>query len=385
MRFGRQLSTIMQSGNLLATYTYNADGLRTSKTVGGATTEYYWMNGTLYAQKTGEEYLYFLYDESGMAYGFVVKNNTEESYYYYEFNLQGDIIGIINSAGTKVVEYTYGAWGDILSITGSMATTIGQKNPLRYRGYYYDGETGFYYLQSRYYDTEVCRFVNADGFVTTGQDITGYNMYAYCGNNPTNRLDLHGNFWGKVSNFFKKVWKSVKKWAKETFGAGCTTTVTISKVVTPIIPEPLPITAETGTETTQTISEYGDSSKPISVYANGDLQNPGTGSSAGISINICDFSLNLNVGFENIGISGSVANGNTTDSFGVKLDLSKLKIGFEGSEAIQWDNTTRTTYTNVSVSGWSLLAAYYYVTTGQYVPNNQNGQTTPTGQQGYVY
>ena len=146
MRFGRQLSTIMQSGNLLATYTYNADGLRTSKTVGGATTEYYWMNGTLYAQKTGEEYLYFLYDESGMAYGFVLKNNTEESYYYYEFNLQGDIIGIINSAGTKVVEYTYGAWGDILSISGSMATTIGQKNPLRYRGYYYDGETGFYYL-----------------------------------------------------------------------------------------------------------------------------------------------------------------------------------------------------------------------------------------------
>ena len=102
----------MQSGNLLATYTYNADGLRTSKTVGGVTTEYYWMNGTLYAQKTGEEYRYFLYDESGIAYGFVVKNNTENAYYYYEFNLQGDIIGIINSAGTKGVEYTYGAWGD---------------------------------------------------------------------------------------------------------------------------------------------------------------------------------------------------------------------------------------------------------------------------------
>ena len=179
----------MQSGNLLASYTYNADGLRTSKTVGGVTTEYYWMNGTLYAQKTGEEYLYFLYDESGMAYGFVVKNNTEEATYYYEFNLQGDIIGIINSAGTKVVEYTYGAWGDILSITGSMATTIGQKYPLRYRGYYYDGETGFYYVSSRYYDPEIGQWISPESNVYNGEfdegaGLLGYNVYAYCANNP---------------------------------------------------------------------------------------------------------------------------------------------------------------------------------------------------------
>ena len=201
---GRQLSSIMQSGNLLASYTYNADGLRTSKTVGGATTEYYWMNGTLYAQKTGEEYIYFLYDESGIAYGFVVKNNTENAYYYYEFNLQGDIIGIVNSAGTKVVEYTYGAWGDILSITGSMATTIGQKNPLRYRGYYYDGETGFYYVMNRYYDAEVSRWLNADGQISgVGGDVSGYNQFAYCFNNPINMDDPTGN-WPKWMKGVKK-------------------------------------------------------------------------------------------------------------------------------------------------------------------------------------
>lgn len=90
----------------MASYTYNADGLRTSKTVGEVTTEYYWMNGSLQGEKTGEEYLQFLYDETGSAYGdgVILKNGTQESYYYYECNLQGDIIGIIDSTGTRVVE-----------------------------------------------------------------------------------------------------------------------------------------------------------------------------------------------------------------------------------------------------------------------------------------
>ena len=192
---GRQLANISQNGNAIATYSYDADGLRTSKTVNGATTEYYWLNGTLYGQKTDNEYIFFLYDENGTAYGFIIQNGTEKSHYYYEFNLQGDIIGIIDSTGTKVVEYTYGAWGDILSVTGTVADTIGQKNPLRYRGYYYDAETGFYYVSSRYYDPEIGRFINADGYVSTGQGVLGYNMFAYCGNNPINRKDPSGQGW----------------------------------------------------------------------------------------------------------------------------------------------------------------------------------------------
>ena len=202
---GRQLSGISQNGNALAAYTYNADGLRTSKTVNGITTEYYWLNGTLQGQKTGDEYILFLYDGNGSAYGFVVKNGEEQSYYYYEFNLQGDIIGIIDSTGTKVVEYTYGAWGDILSVTGTLADTIGQKNPLRYRGYYYDAETGFYYVSSRYYDPEIGRFINADGEISgIGGNILGYNLFAYCFNNPVNYSDPTGN-WPKLSTIFKGV------------------------------------------------------------------------------------------------------------------------------------------------------------------------------------
>ena len=83
----------------------------------------------------------------------------------------------------------------MLSITGTLASTIGQINPFRYRGYYYDTETGFFYLQSRYYDPVVGRFLNADGIIGANGGILGYNMFAYCGNNPIVRVDRDGYFW----------------------------------------------------------------------------------------------------------------------------------------------------------------------------------------------
>jgi len=93
-----------------------------------------------------------------------------------------------------VVSYDYDAWGKILTIGGSMASTLGTLNPLRYRGYVYDQETGLYYLQSRYYTPEWGRFLNADVFVSTGQGLLGNNMFAYCLNNPSNYHDPSGNF-----------------------------------------------------------------------------------------------------------------------------------------------------------------------------------------------
>ena len=94
-----------------------------------------------------------------------------------------------------MVSYTYNAWGKVLSVTGSMASTLGRLNPLTYRGYVYDWETGLYYLQSRYYTPEWGRFINADNYPTTGQGFTGNNMYVYCGNNPVSRIDESGYFW----------------------------------------------------------------------------------------------------------------------------------------------------------------------------------------------
>ena len=109
----------------------------------------------------------------------------------------------MDGSGTRVVEYTYDAWGKLISTTGTLATSLGADNPFRYRGYYYDTETGLYYLMTRYYDPEVCRFISADVYVSTGQGIVGNNMFAYCLNNPVNRFDDNGNWsmpnWLKVT------------------------------------------------------------------------------------------------------------------------------------------------------------------------------------------
>ena len=88
------------------------------------------------------------------------------------------------------INYEYDAWGNVVSIGGN--ADIANLNPIRYRGYYYDTETGFYYLNSRYYDPEICRFVNADGYVSTGQGLLGNNMFAYCLNNPVSYIDPDG-------------------------------------------------------------------------------------------------------------------------------------------------------------------------------------------------
>jgi len=104
-----------------------------------------------------------------------------------------------------VVTYTYDAWGKPLTISGSMASTLGTHNPLRYRGYVYDTETGLYYLQSRYYDPEVVRFINGDACTTTGIGLLGNNMFAYCNNNPVNLEDysgylpIHSSVYNRVS------------------------------------------------------------------------------------------------------------------------------------------------------------------------------------------
>ena len=138
--------------------------------------------------KVGSDTLKFAYDAEGVP----LTLQIGDTYYFYLTNLQGDVIGITDSTGTTVVSYTYDAWGNPLSTTGSLASTIGTLKPLRYRGYVYDQETNMYYLQSRYYNPQTGRFLNGDAFATTGQGFTGNNMFAYCGNNPVNYQDPSG-------------------------------------------------------------------------------------------------------------------------------------------------------------------------------------------------
>ena len=200
---GRRLSTVTTDMGT-TTYQYNEDGLRTSKTFGnGNKVDYYWLDGTLQAEAGPYHRTTYLYDENGSIYGFLYESEELQGYFFYVFNVQGDVIGIINNSGDMVVEYTYDAWGNVTEMTGVLEPTIGQINPIRYRGYYYDEETGLYYVSSRYYDSEIGRWINADGYVSTGQGVLGYNMFAYCGNNPVNRLDYTGQFWSGIWGFVK--------------------------------------------------------------------------------------------------------------------------------------------------------------------------------------
>jgi len=142
----------------------------------------------------------FFYDESGrpFAFNYTPEGSTPNTYYYI-LNLQGDVVQIIDEGGVMQAEYVYSPWGEIISAEGDLA----EINPLRYRGYYYDSETGFYYLQSRYYDPENHRFINADSYASTGQGFLGVNMFAYCSNNPVNNFDNDGKRQGHASAIAK--------------------------------------------------------------------------------------------------------------------------------------------------------------------------------------
>ena len=159
------------------------------------THEYLTLSGKVVREtvKTNNSITYvqdFLYDESGRPFALNYSTDGGSSFitYYYILNLQGDVVKLVTSSGSAVATYEYDAWGNILSKSGTMA----DKNPLHYRGYYYDTETGFYYLQSRYYDPTVRRFINADSYASTGKGFIGSNMFAYCRNNPVCRIDASG-------------------------------------------------------------------------------------------------------------------------------------------------------------------------------------------------
>ena len=183
--------------------------------------------------------------------------------YYYVLNAQGDVVRIVDSSRNTVASYTYDPWGKIISSSGALADI----NPLRYRGYYYDSETGFYYLQSRYYDPEIGRFINADSYAST--DATGLlstNMFAYCENDPVNKSDPTGESWNTISNWFSRAWNRVKNWASCIFGAG-SSVIYQSSLEKELSPPPLNyvVTVKTGITESTTITSHGDSTKLFSV------------------------------------------------------------------------------------------------------------------------
>ena len=202
---GRQMASLSK-GNTQVTYKYDANGMRTSKTVRDTSidqtreTKYYYDSNQKLIAIYGlfGNIMHFYYDGDGK----INSMSYAGEMYYYVTNLMGDVTKLLKSDGTVAANYEYDAWGKLLSVTDANGKTIGSSmhiglmNPFRYRGYVYDDETGLYYLQSRYYDPTTGRFVNADEpymISVTGTHVIGSNLFEYSENSPINNTDPTGH------------------------------------------------------------------------------------------------------------------------------------------------------------------------------------------------
>ena len=243
---GRQLASATVDGKQVS-YTYDMSGVRSNKQVyttsNQRTTTYTYttLSGKVMRQqwetRNSDDTVYqamqsleFVYDDGNQPFAMIYKHGQTTELYYYVLNAQGDVIALLNANGTLAASYNYGAWGNY-SVHGADgkkttdATFIGHINPLRYRGYYYDRETRLYYLQSRYYDFANCRFINADGVVTTNvAEFLECNMFAYCTNNPINFSDEDGKCYYAKGVWTHDAWENIGGYEKKPESKGVTGT-----------------------------------------------------------------------------------------------------------------------------------------------------------------
>lgn len=228
---GRMLSNITFNDKTKVSYKYNESGLRVYKETDELETFYEW-DGTVLIRETvtykntnAKVDIWYLYDGNenviGFEYTYVdFSGKLETARVYYEKNLQGDVIGLLDARGAEIATYGYDAWGNITSNTCVEGNEIPYElNHIMYRGYYKDEESGFYYLQSRYYDAEIGRFLNADEANTIFLDVNEIykdNYYVYCNSNPILLIDKNGHAPKKKLHKFtynrSKVYKYMKKY-----------------------------------------------------------------------------------------------------------------------------------------------------------------------------
>ena len=194
---GKNLKNCRFNNNIIQ-YEYNSKGIRTQKTYNGDTT-YYMLDGEqIVKESNSTNTIWYIYNGEGDLIGAEINNIV----YYYERNILGDVVRIIDHSGNIISSYSYDAFGNIIDITGNKE--IANINPIRYRSYYYDIETGLYYLNNRYYDPQVGRFINKDMDFDTDNTIYGYNLYAYCANDYINYRDDLGTKkigWNKLGYY----------------------------------------------------------------------------------------------------------------------------------------------------------------------------------------
>lgn len=356
---GRQL-TKASSKDTNILFHYDMDGIRDSKEVNGVKHNYVTQGGNValdtWTDKSGEHRMEFIYDNSGSPYSVILDGKT----YYYVLNHLGDVVRIVDESGNTVTEYVYNSWGEILNETSVNKTMIGKLNPLRYRSYYYDIETGMYYLQNRYYDPTVKRMLNADAVGAVTGKIGTENMFSYCGNNPVNNTDATGNLFQWIKSKVKKVKKAIKNVA--------------SKVVEKVkqIASKKPVK-----RAIKTIASYHSvtaSNTHIYSYKGTRFANIKKGytrtvkikkSNRSISINhnrtSTGSSLSLNYSGKKVQASYSseltsrefsvgIQNDSYSNSVGVDISLKELEVGLTVSNTAESADISKTTFTRYGVS-----------------------------------
>jgi len=307
---GRQLKTLEQADRTI-NYFYNKDGIRVGKNSSGILCEYYLEGSNIVLEKRYTDMIYYIRDDVGSLIGMKYKDKM----YYYIKNLQEDIIGIMDAGFNRVATYEYDAWGRILSIRDELGEEIKDEyhiariNPFRYRSYYYDEESGLYYLKSRYYNPVWGRFLNVDINLGINKSFLGYNLYGYVDNRPTNFSDDTGT---SLKSFLRNVFKKAKKVISS-----------IASIVGYSYKRTL-ITGEKNADSKYikaTVSRsYNISTptKPIDIYSNTTIRNSKAEVSYGVNLGVKNVSVGIEASENGIGLQASFKN--TSIQFAYNID-----------------------------------------------------------------
>ena len=307
------------------------------------------------------DHLHFFYDAQSKP-SFVEYNGEM---YRYIHNLQGDIIGIVDADGTLVVEYKYDAWGKPVSITGSMASTLGTVNPFRYRGYVWDRESRVNYLRSRYYSYCFNRFINADSFVATEWS-PGNNVFSYCCNNAINRIDSNG----KASHSFAVQIPLIRRFAiinfKELFDWEKIFKKPLGVTVSASNEQKLDgnkinifsiIKAKWGPKTVVTSKIIGSANSHVLIDLSIDSSDIGIGLSTNIIVNNILGSSLFGHSSSGIEVEQTHSLGNSYISSGVSLNVDEFTVGLHFEAMRKKENIDAGYYCDIEISGWAIVAA----------------------------
>ena len=373
---GRELATYSDGTNNIS-YKYNLNGIRTSKTVNNTTTNYYIKGKTIIFEEKNGVTIHYIYNGVDLI-GFVYNNNM----YFYHKNTVGDIIGIYDSNYSEIVTYEYDSWGMVKRISDNSNINLGLINPFRYKSYYYDEETGFYYLNTRYYCPVYKRMLNSDSVLSYLGNMVTLNLFSYCNNNPINESDDSGCLsisWKKVKKAVGKTINTAKKVVKEVGTKAITVTKNTYNIAKAKVNSGISYLTKgvqnilgysNKTKTLKTTTTYGgtapyigglevgkrDSLLHTNTYNEGIISANITTSTSSIDGKISVGPINAGIGFdtnEKIGISAGIGLNDVSGGASISITNDfRLEIEVTGSGEYNKDTETyeREYYANGSVS-----------------------------------